>query len=796
MELIESLLKTNQSNELKESGAYKLVMRTVVQPMTSQECRKVFFRLTDLIISSEQKFLRETALKGLDDLVDRNFSVFQEIVDPIYFKMIFANMKHTNPVELLSLVMTIFSKFEKSSITQSLIPICTAVRTGLVLYLGHHGNNPAFLQSLAQLYNMFPTLLPVTSQDVTKLGNIVVHLHSSHPPNCHCSTGLDSLLSHVWTMYPDTTGPCLDTLQTVYRVLSTRDSSYPPACLSTVLEAVSPALLEQALPVILSQPQERLVLVLTRLFAWLEDRPSSDLARHLLSALTVLGRARACLVASVSQICLVRLVQQVIQVTSSCRDQLARLVLLILYGDQQSQAAFQSILPLLPRVLEVMAKEEMWETRGFLLEAAQYFNVLFPGMLASSPLETLLQEENVQDLSDERRRELAGLIWSYPGQIQLDRRLGQLVGLVNLGNTCYMNCILQALFRTNMFLSQVMASRSQHAQKVISSLQRVFRCLKLSKRSIASPDQFLDISRPSWFEPGQQQDCSEFCTFLLHSLEEEEKRMVEVEASFGGGLHWEKDGGENVGESQSQVAMNEDAPGQCNYSHDSGVDTSGEVVSVPGLVQSVFGGQLDTSYQCVECSNTSQGVTSFTELHLPIPAQNQKLPDMSHLPHITIARSRRRLTLEDLIRNFLAPEELYGDNQYQCDSCHGLREAVKTTQIKAPPQHLIITLLRFKYDLSRCQKVKMLVPVECPDILSLPVSGGEEVRYQLYSVVVHSGQSSEVGHYYTWVRGREKEEWHKISDQEVETVPGCWDQGLHSRRDTPYLLFYRREGLV
>merc|ERR1719186_1844375 len=104
-----------------------------------------------------------------------------------------------------------------------------------------------------------------------------------------------------------------------------------------------------------------------------------------------------------------------------------------------------------------------------------------------------------------------------------------------------------------------MASRSQHAQKVINSLQRVFRCLKLSKRSVASPDQFLEISRPSWFEPGQQQDCSEFCTFLLHSLEEEEKRMVEDEASFAVELNWENDGRQNINE--------------CNSSHNSGVDT-------------------------------------------------------------------------------------------------------------------------------------------------------------------------------------------------------------------------------
>ena len=53
-----------------------------------------------------------------------------------------------------------------------------------------------------------------------------------------------------------------------------------------------------------------------------------------------------------------------------------------------------------------------------------------------------------------------------------------------------------------------------------------------------------------------------------------------------------------------------------------------------------------------------------------------------------------------------------------------------------------------------------------------------------------------MGHYYTWVRGRQGVEWHKVSDEDVVTVPGKWDQEEQSRRDTPYMLFYQREGLM
>ena len=212
----------------------------------------------------------------------------------------------------------------------------------------------------------------------------------------------------------------------------------------------------------------------------------------------------------------------------------------------------------------------------------------------------------------------------------------------------------------------------------------------------------------------------------------------------------------------------------------------------------MFGEQLITSYHCLGCSYTSQGTTSFTDLTLAIPTtrQGQSMPDLPNLPNITITRARHQLTVKDLLKNYLEPEDLSGDNQYQCDKCEGLRDAVKTTQIKAAPKHLIITLLRFKFDASNCQKVKLLTLVDCPESLSVPLSGGEVMRYQLYCVVVHSGQSSEVGHYYSWVRGRQGVEWHKVSDEDVVTVPGKWEQEVQSRRDTPCMLFYQREGLM
>ena len=86
------------------------------------------------------------------------------------------------------------------------------------------------------------------------------------------------------------------------------------------------------------------------------------------------------------------------------------------------------------------------------------------------------------------------------------------------------------------------------------------------------------------------------------------------------------------------------------------------------LVHAVFDVQLVTYYHCLECSHTSQGTTSLTDLTLAIPSTRlgQSMVYLPNLPNITITRTRHQLT-NNLMKNYLEPEDLYGDEQYQCD---------------------------------------------------------------------------------------------------------------------------------
>ena len=289
--------------------------------------------------------------------------------------------------------------------------------------------------------------------------------------------------------------------------------------------------------------------------------------------------------------------------------------------------------------------------------------------------------------------------------------------------------------------------------------------------------------------------------------------------------------------------------------------------SVQSLVERTFGGKLLNTYKCSKCKTESASIEKFNDIPLAFPdsdkvdkqrkssrvvkpsnsgTKNGPSPDKIHND------LDNRLTLETMLSNFLSPETLTGDNKYKCDQCRSLQDAERFIHVIDGPDYLVFNLLRFSYNLKSRQRSKIMRDVIYPKTLFVPITeqqqqqlgvaascvtgssesvkssksrkrsptsnGDERVEaaqhydvYGLCAVVVHSGLSSDAGHYYCYARhcvpvaepqlykpaentDYLRDQWVLFNDARVSFsgYESFSEVTQKFAKDTAYLLFYKK----
>ncbi|KAG8229017.1 hypothetical protein J437_LFUL007571 [Ladona fulva] len=324
-----------------------------------------------------------------------------------------------------------------------------------------------------------------------------------------------------------------------------------------------------------------------------------------------------------------------------------------------------------------------------------------------------------------------------------------LTGLRNLGNSCYMNSILQCISHTTILMKYFCdgkyrddVNRSTKMKgEVAEEVAALVRALWGGDyRSIACRGLKGVVGmHKEAFAGYEQQDSHEFLTILMDWLHEDLNRA-------GQG-------------SIQKASYNSEGSNQNASGLEGAVKAWKEFCSKnESLVLQLFYGQQASTVRCLKCGEESVTYEPFSNLSLPIP------------PNAT------RCTLSDCMSLYLKGEVINGWN---CPRCKEPRDAVKKFDIWILPEILVIHFKRFTSD-GWCRKKQTMVdfPLEDLDVSSWvtmdSTSGSfshhrRNTLYNLYGVSNHYG-TIDGGHYTAHCKSSVFHKWYKFDDHEVSEL--------------------------
>ncbi|KAI4335659.1 hypothetical protein L6164_014288 [Bauhinia variegata] len=382
-------------------------------------------------------------------------------------------------------------------------------------------------------------------------------------------------------------------------------------------------------------------------------------------------------------------------------------------------------------------------------------------------------------------------------------------GLNNLGNTCFMNSVLQALLHTpplrNYFLSDrhnryfcqknrnagIAGNRSTSNHDggngnkntricLACDMDAVFSSVFSGDRTPYSPAKFLY----SWWQHAanlasyEQQDAHEFFISMLDGIHEKVDKDRRKPHSHGNG--------------------------ECCIAH------------------RVFSGILRSDVMCMACGFTSTTYDPCVDISLELEPNQGNSTKMaaatsSHscngeADSLNSRQSSGTSTLMGCLERFTRAEKLGSDQKFFCQQCQVRQESLKQMSIRKLPLVSCFHIKRFEHSSTKKMSRKVDRYLQFPFSLDMspylsstilrsrfgnrifPLDGDESdnshelsSEFELFAVVTHTGKL-DAGHYVTYLRL--SNQWYKCDDAWVTQV----DENI-VRASQGYMMFYVQKKL-
>ncbi|XP_019753105.1 ubiquitin carboxyl-terminal hydrolase 44 isoform X2 [Hippocampus comes] len=398
-------------------------------------------------------------------------------------------------------------------------------------------------------------------------------------------------------------------------------------------------------------------------------------------------------------------------------------------------------------------------------------------------------------------------------------------GLRNLGNTCYMNSILQVLSHLHIFRECFLRLDLTQALELLASAVHGQLAAEPSghRRGAAtgaglsggasSRGRSMELIQPK--EPSSKHIslCHELHTLfqvmwsgkwalvspfaMLHSV-------WQLIPAFRG--YAQQDAQEFLCELLDKVQQELESTG----THTPGADVPHTqkrlIKQVLGVVNTIFHGQLLSQVTCVACEHRSNTVEPFWDLSL-------EFPERYHSNSNRESATQASCHLTEMLAKFTETEALEG-NIYACDHCNSTRrrssskavlltEAQKQLMVRKLPQVLRLHLKRFRKMCvilrwsGRNHREKIGVHVSFDQVLNMePYCSGEpsavpgsprakRFLYELSAVVMHHGKGFGSGHYTAYCYNSAGGFWVHCNDSKMNVC--AVDEVCRAQA---YILFY------
>ena len=327
------------------------------------------------------------------------------------------------------------------------------------------------------------------------------------------------------------------------------------------------------------------------------------------------------------------------------------------------------------------------------------------------------------------------------------------IGIINLGNTCFINSCLQALIHCKLFMQTFFKKYSEINEKSTPvSYNFLLICIAMLDNNKNSNDRYIDISyfkyifgkKHALFNGYAQNDSQEFCRIFLEDISTE---LNEIKNKY---IY------KALTNSPGKTKIDRDKEFHMNF-----------ISKEKSIITDLFYSQIITTFIC-KCNSE---IYSF-----------QKLLDFPLL----LPENVNKIDIVDLLKIYFKEEIV--DFETKCEACQHVEKHKKLLKISRPPEILILSFQRIDETTQKKNDCQIIFPIndtlKLYDFIDHDIGFDKESHYKLFSIVNHIGNMNG-GHYFTYIRPLESQKWYEFNDSSVRQIQ------LHtSVYQTAYALFY------